>query len=101
MTQHPVAAWQWLVQTWGGVGATVVVLLALALCMSWLVTPVLAWRLSRKHRALEHALADLAERLAIQSRHHQAERLKRDKTRTKGRRRRRSSSKNARPMPQA
>ncbi len=101
MTQHPETAWQWLVQTWGGVGAIVFVLIALALCVSWLVTPVFAWRLSRKHRALEHALADLSERFAILSRHQQAERLKSDKARTKGRRRRRSGSKSTRSMPQA
>ena len=100
MTQLPMA-WQWLEQTFGGIGAIIVGLIALVLGVSWLVTPVYAWRLSRKHRVLEHALADLSERLAIQSRQHQAERLKRDKTRTRGRRRRRSGSKNARSMPQA
>jgi hypothetical protein len=71
------------------------VLIALVLCISWLVTPVLAWRLGRKYRALEHALTDLAERFAILSRQHQAERLKSDKTRTRGRRRRRSGAKNS------
>ena len=98
MTQHPGAVWPWLFHTFGEFGAFVFVLIALVLCVSWLVTPVLLWRLYRKHLTIERTLAELFERFALQSRQHQADRLRRDKSRARGRRRRRS--RNARPMPE-
>ena len=74
----------WLVQTFGEGGTLVFYLLLL----SWIVTPVLLALLYRKSLALQRHLVELSDRLAIQSRQQQVERLKRDGDRKKPGRRR-------------
>ena len=82
MTYLPL--WLWLVEKFGVVGALVSYLLLL----SWVVTPVLLALLYRKSLALQRHLVELSDRLAIQSRQQQVERLKRDGSRRKPSRRR-------------
>jgi len=71
--------WLWLVDKIGVVGALVSYLIML----SWIVTPVLLALLYRKCLALQRHCADLSDRLAVQSRQQQVERLKRDGSRRK------------------
>ena len=80
MTDLPL--WPWLVHRFGVAGALISYLL--------LVTPVLLALLYRKSLALQRKLVDLSDRLAVQQRQQQVERLKRDGDRKKpkpGRRR--------------
>ena len=84
MTDPPL--WPWLVHRFGVAGA----LISYLLLLSWMVTPVLLALLYRKSLALQRHLVDLSDRLAIQQRQQQVERLKRDGDRKKpkpGRRR--------------
>jgi hypothetical protein len=76
--------WLWLVDKFGVVGALVSYLIML----SWIVTPVLLALLYRKCLALQRHFTDLSDRLAVQSRQQQVERLKRDGSRRKPSRRR-------------
>jgi len=76
--------WLWLVDKFGVLGALVTYLVLL----SWIVTPVLLTLLYRKCLALQRHFADLSDRLAVQSRQQQVERLKRDGSRRKPSRRR-------------
>ena len=76
--------WLWLVQKFGVAGA----LVAYVLLLSWVVTPVLLALLYRKSLALQRYLVALSDRLAIQNRQQQVERLKRDGDRRKPGRRR-------------
>lgn len=76
--------WVWLVREFGVAGALVSYLMLL----SWIVTPVLLALLYRKSLALQRYLVELSDRLAIQSRQQQVERLKRDGARKKPGRRR-------------
>jgi hypothetical protein len=76
--------WLWLVDKIGVVGALVSYLIML----SWIVTPVLLALLYRKYLILQRHFADLSDRLAVQSRQQQVERLKRDGSRRKPSRRR-------------
>ena len=84
MTYLPL--WPWLVHRFGVAGALVSYLIML----SSIVTPVLLALLYRKNLALQRHLIDLSDRLAVQQRQQQVERLKRDGARKKpkaGRRR--------------
>jgi len=76
--------WLWLVDKFGVVGALVSYLMLL----SWIVTPVLLVLLYRKSLALQRHFVELFDRLAIQNRQQQVERLKRDGSRRKPGRRR-------------
>jgi len=76
--------WLWLVDKFGVVGALVSYLMLL----SWIVTPVLLVLLYRKSLALQRHFVELFDRLAIQNRQQQVERLKRDGSRRKPSRRR-------------
>jgi hypothetical protein len=76
--------WLWLVDKVGVVGALVSYLMLL----SWIVTPVLLALLYRKSLALQRHFVELSDRLAIQNRQQQVERLKRDGSRRKPSRRR-------------
>jgi hypothetical protein len=76
--------WLWLVDKFGVIGALVSYLILL----SWLVTPILLALLYRKSLALQRHFVELSDRLAIQNRQQQVERLKRDGSRRKPSRRR-------------
>jgi hypothetical protein len=76
--------WLWLVDKFGVVGALVSYLMLL----SWIVTPVLLVLLYRKSLALQRHFGELSDRLALQNRQQQVERLKRDGSRRKPSRRR-------------
>ena len=89
MTQSLGQLWAWLSQTFGIVGALIFLLVALFVCLGWLLTPVYVWRLHRKSLRVEQALFELRDRSAAQSRQQQVERLQRDKGRQPPRRRRR------------
>ena len=69
MTYLPL--WLWLVEKFGVVGALVSYLMLL----SWIITPVLLVLLYRKSLALQRHFVELFDRLAIQSRQQQVERL--------------------------
>jgi hypothetical protein len=78
--------WPWLVHRFGVAGA----LFSYVMMLSWIVTPVLLALLYRKSLALQRHLIELSDRLAVQQRQQQVERLKRDGDRRKpkpGRRR--------------
>lgn len=81
--------WAWLSQTFGILGALVFLLVALFVCLGWLLTPVYVWRLYRQSLRVEQALFELRDRSAAQSRQQQVERLQHDKGRQPPRRRRR------------
>jgi hypothetical protein len=89
MTQSLGQLWVWLSQTFGIAGALVLLLVALFVCLGWLLTPVYVWRLYRKSLHLEGILVELRDRSAAQGRQQQVERLQRDKGRQPPRRRRR------------
>ena len=74
----------WLVHEFGVAGA----LASYLLLLSWIVTPVLLALLYRKSLALQRHLAELSDRIAVQNRQQQVERLKRDGERKKPGRRR-------------
>lgn len=74
----------WLVQKLSEGGALVSYLMLL----SWIVTPVLLVLLYLKSLALQRHLVELSNRLAMQNRQQQVERLKRDGDRKKPGRRR-------------
>ncbi len=74
----------WLVQKLAEGG----VLVAYLMLLSWIVTPVLLVLLYLKSLALQRHLVELSNRLAIQNRQQQVERLKRDGDRKKPGRRR-------------
>ena len=76
--------WLWLVRRFGVSGA----LIACVLMLCWLMTPVLLALLYRKSLALQRRLVDLSDRLAVQQRQQQVERLKRDGDRRRPGRRR-------------
>ena len=82
MTYLPL--WLWLVGKFGVAGALVSYLLLL----SWIVTPVLLALLYCKSLVLQRHLVELSNRIAMQSRQQQVERLKRDGDRKKPGRRR-------------
>ncbi len=85
MTQNAITAWLWLVQTFGSIGAVIVLVIAVGIGLSWIMTPVYAWRLYRKSTMIENMLVALT---GTQSRRQQVERLQRDRERKKPRRRR-------------
>ena len=82
MTYLPL--WLWLVDKFGVLGALVTYLVLL----SWIVTPILLVLLYRKSLALHRHFVEFSDRLAIQNRQQQVERLKRDGSRRKPSRRR-------------
>ena len=86
MTQSAPLIWPWLVQTFGTNGAIAVSILAVLFGLSWIITPVLVWRIYRKSAIIETMLEDLS---AAQSRQHQVERIQQDRERKRPRRRRR------------
>ena len=53
-------------------------LISYLMMLSWIVTPVLLALLYRKSLALQRHLVELSDRLAVQQRQQQVERLKRD-----------------------
>ncbi len=75
----------WLVQTFGSIEAIIVLVIAVIIGLSWIMTPVYVWRLYRKSTTIETMLVALT---GTQSRRQQVERLQRDKERKKPRRRR-------------
>ena len=85
MMQNAIQAWLWLVQTLGSIGAVIVLVIAVGIGLSWIMTPVYVWRLSRKSTIIENMLIALT---GTQSRRQQVERLQRDRERKKPRRRR-------------
>jgi hypothetical protein len=89
MTQSLDQLWVWFVQTFGVPGALIFLLVALFVCLGWLLTPVYVWRLYRRSQRIEQALFELRDRSAAQGRQQQVERLQRDKSRQPPRRRRR------------
>lgn len=86
MTQSAPLIWPWLVQTFGTNGAIAVLILAVLFGLSWIITPVLVWRIYRKSAAIETMLEELG---AAQSRQHQVERIQQDRERKRPPRRRR------------
>ena len=89
MTQRLEQLWVWLSQAFGIPVAVVILLVALIICLGWLFTPILVWRLYRKSLTMEQTLFEIRGHSASQGRQQQVERLKRDKSRTQIRRRRR------------
>ncbi len=85
MTQNALPVWLWLVQTFGTIGAIIVLVIAVVIGLSWIMTPVYVWRLYRKSTIIENMLVALT---GTQSRRQQVERLQRDRERKKPRRRR-------------
>ncbi len=85
MTHNALPVWLWLVQTFGSIGAILVLVLAVVIVLSWIMTPVYVWRLYRKSTIIENMLVELT---GAQSRRKQVERLQRDRERKKPRRRR-------------
>ncbi len=59
MTQNALPVWLWLVQTFGSIGAIIVLVLAVGIGLSWIMTPVYVWRLSRKSTIIENMLIAL------------------------------------------
>ena len=88
MMQSLTQLWLWLLPHLGLLGTLLILLLVLWLCLAWIITPVVVWRLYRKSRLLEQYLVELRDRSAMQNRHQQVERLRRDKTQQKPDRRR-------------
>jgi len=86
MTQSAPLIWPWLVQTFGTNGALAVLILAVLFGLSWIITPVLVWRIYRKSAVIETMLEELG---AAQSRQHQVERIQQDRERKRPPRRRR------------
>ena len=86
MTQSAPLIWPWLVQTFGTNGAIAVLILAVLFGLSWIITPVLVWRIYRKSAVIETMLEELG---AAQSRQHQVERIQQDRERKRPPRRRR------------
>ena len=86
MTQSAPLIWPWLVQTFGTNGAIAVLILAVLFGLSWIITPVLVWRIYRKSAVIETILEELG---AAQSRQHQVERIQQDRERKRPPRRRR------------
>ncbi len=84
MTQNTLPVWLWLVQTFGSIGAVIVLGIAVVIGLSWIMTPVYVWRLYRKSTIIENMLVELT---GAQSRRKQVERLQRDRERKKPRRR--------------
>ena len=84
MTQNALPVWLWLVQTFGSIGAVIVLGIAVVIGLSWIMTPVYVWRLYRKSTIIENMLVELT---GAQSRRKQVERLQRDRERKKPRRR--------------
>ena len=78
MTQSAPLIWPWLVQTFGTNGAIAVLILAVLFGLSWIITPVLVWRIYRKSAVIETMLEELG---AAQSRQHQVERIQQDRER--------------------
>jgi hypothetical protein len=76
--------WLWLVRRFGVTGA----LVSYVIMLCWIITPVLLALLYRKSLALQRRLVELSDRLAVQQRQQQVERLKRDGDRKKPGRRR-------------
>ncbi|GIX46956.1 MAG: hypothetical protein KatS3mg131_1167 [Candidatus Tectimicrobiota bacterium] len=87
MEQPSFSLWAWVHQTFGPVGAVVVLVLAFLLVLSWGGTPLWLWRLHRRVSLAERLLAEVQERLAALNRQQQVTRLQRDKERKKPRRR--------------
>ena len=85
MTQNALPVWLWLVQTFGSIGAIIVLVIAVVIGLSWIMTPVYIWRLFRKSTTIENMLVELT---GAQSRRKQVERLQRDRERKKPPRRR-------------
>ena len=79
--------WQWMLQTFGVAGTILSLCVALVVLLAWLVTPLGVWRLYVRGRKIEQLVAELHERTASASRQQQVERLKRDTTRRRSRRR--------------
>jgi hypothetical protein len=86
MTQSAPLIWPWLVQTFGTNGAIAVSILVALFGLSWIITPVLVWRIYRKSAIIETMLEELS---AAQNRQHQVERIQQDRERKRPRRRRR------------
>ena len=89
MAQRLAQLWAWLSQVFGTPVAIVIVLVALVICLGWLFTPILVWRLYRKNLVMEQTLFEMRDHSASQGRQQQVERLRQDKSRTQIRRRRR------------
>ena len=85
MTQNPMPFWSLMVQTFGSVGAVVILLAALIVLISSLVTPWSIRRLRRQNDRIETLLDELK---AGQNRQHQVDRLQRDREHRRPRRRR-------------
>ena len=80
MTQNALPVWLWLVQTFGSIGAIIVLVIAVVIGLSWIMTHVYVWRLYRKSTMIENMLIELT---GTQSRRQQVERLQRDRERKK------------------
>ena len=85
MTQHPLQFWSSMVQTFGTIGAVVILLAALVVLISSLVTPWSVRRLYRQNNRLENLIVELK---GVQNRQQQVDRLQRDRERRRPRRRR-------------
>ena len=82
------SVWTGLLQTFGLLGAILLIVLALLLCLAWLMTPIGLGSLYRKTKGLEQQLTEVHDRLAGMSRQQQVDRLRRDRVRKRPTRRR-------------
>lgn len=85
MTQHAMQFWSSMVQTFGTIGAVVILLAALIVLISSLITPLWVRRLYRQNDRIENLIVELK---GVQNRQQQVERLQRDRERRRPRRRR-------------
>jgi hypothetical protein len=92
MTPRPDRLWPWLLDVFGLTGTILVLILALVLCLVWVVTPLGVWVLWRRYRAIAQQVEQLGEQTAHLSRQHQVARLQSDQPRRRSRRRRRRGS---------
>lgn len=79
--------WQWMLHTFGVSGTIVGLFVALVVLLAWLITPLGVWFLYCRGRKIEQLVTELHERTASTSRQQIAERLKRDPSRRRSRRR--------------
>jgi Tfp pilus assembly protein PilN len=85
MTQYTMPFWSPMVQTFGTVGTIVILLAALIVLISSLVTPLFVRRLYRQNSRIETLMSELK---AAHNRQQQVDRLQRDRESRRPRRRR-------------
>lgn len=85
MTESLVHFWSWLVQFFGPIGATLILIIAAIVTLSGCLIPFYVQLLHRRIKQIEQQLAEVT---ATQNRQHQVDRLQCDRARKRPRRRR-------------